>query len=94
MRNEQEPVKDDPQSYAIISAAMEVHRRLGPGFLEQVYQEALAVEFLHRDIPFEREVILPIVYRDQTLSCTYRVDFICLRDNPGRIESPATVNQH
>lgn len=67
----------DPRTYAIIGAAMEVHRRLGCGFLEPVYQEALAVEFEHRGIPFQREVELPIVYRDRVLRTKYRVDFVC-----------------
>lgn len=56
---------------------MEVHRELGHGFLEAVYQEALAIEFARRGIPFEREVELAIHYRDQLLKTKYRADFIC-----------------
>ena len=56
---------------------MEVHRQLGHGFLEAVYQEALAVELTAREIPFQREVILPIRYKGQILQCGYRADFIC-----------------
>jgi GxxExxY protein len=67
----------DPQTYAIIGAAMEVHRQLGHGFLEAVYQEALAVELTARGISFEREVVLPIRYKGQLLQCGYRADFIC-----------------
>ncbi len=70
----------DPQTYAIIGAAMEVHRRLGHGFLEVVYQEALEVELAERGIPFSREVEIPIVYRDRTLACGYRADFVCFNE--------------
>lgn len=67
----------DPQTYAIIGAAMEVHRQLGPGFLEAVYQHALAVEFSAQAVPFSREVELPVHYKGQQLPCSYRADFIC-----------------
>jgi GxxExxY protein len=45
--------------------------------LEAVYQEALAIELIHRHVPFRREVDLPIMYREQVLKSIYRVDFIC-----------------
>ncbi len=67
----------DSETYAVIGAAMEVHRILGRGFLEPVYQSALASEFLLRNLPFRREAALPVRYKDAVLDCTYRVDFIC-----------------
>jgi len=65
------------ESYQIIGAAMEVHNELGPGFAEPVYQEALAIEFEIRGIPFEREKLLKITYKDRILKKTYQADFVC-----------------
>src|SRR5947209_282816 len=56
---------------------MEVHRQLGSGFLEAVYQQALALEFGARSIPFGQEVELPILYKGRPLACSYRADFVC-----------------
>ena len=67
----------DPQTYAIIGAAMEVHNELGPGFLESVYHEALAFELAQASIPFLREYALPVVYKGQALPCFYKADLIC-----------------
>jgi len=70
-------MQKDQQSHAIIGAAMEVHRELGFGFLEAVYQCALALEFEEREIPFRAEVPLPVRYKNKLLTCGYRSDFIC-----------------
>ena len=59
--------RKDPQTHRIIGAAMAVHCELGSGFLEEVYQEALAIEFHEREIPFNREVEMTISYKGQTL---------------------------
>jgi GxxExxY protein len=70
----------DPKTSAIIGAAIEVHKRLGCGFLEIVFVEAVAVEFKIRSIPFRREVSYPVYYRDQLLGSSFRVDFLCFDD--------------
>lgn len=67
----------DAETYAIIGAAMEVHRELGSGFLEGVYQDALEVEFGCRRIPFVREHSIPISYKGRQLGTPYRADFVC-----------------
>ena len=64
----------DPRTFAIIGAAMEVHRELGCGFLEAVHQEALAHELTIRQIPNQREVELPIYYKNQRLNTFYRAE--------------------
>jgi GxxExxY protein len=70
-------MQNDPETFAIIGAAMEVHRELGRGFLEAVYQCALALEFQERGIAFKAEVALPIRYKGKRLTCAYRADFLC-----------------
>ena len=69
--------ENDPRTFAIIGAAMEVHTFLGCGFLEPVYQAALMMEFTKREIPFIREVKLPVFYKEVELDTPYKVDFIC-----------------
>ena len=67
----------DPRTFALIGAAIEVHRTLGPGFLEAVYQEAFARELSRRDIPFRAEADVPVFYKGDRLSTAYRADFVC-----------------
>lgn len=61
---------------AVIGAAIDVHRQIGPGLLESAYRECLAREMFLRGIPFEREVAVPVIYKDVHLQCGYRVDFV------------------
>jgi len=65
------------ESYKIIGACMEVHRELGNGFLEGVYQEALEIEFKNQGIPYEREKELKIYFKGIELRKRYNADFIC-----------------
>ena len=68
---------DDPQTCALIGAAMAVHGELGPGFLEEVYQEAFAIEMSNLKIPFQHEAEIAITYKGTPLRKAYRADFVC-----------------
>jgi len=63
--------------FAIVGAAIEVHRELGPGFLEAVYQEAMEVELRERGIPFEAQKPLRISYKGKMLNKEYCADLVC-----------------
>jgi len=65
------------ECYKIIGACMNVHKELGPGFLEAVYQESLTLEFLEQGMPFEKEKDIRIVYKGKTLDKCYKADFLC-----------------
>jgi GxxExxY protein len=67
----------EKESYQIIGASLEVHKELGPGFLEAVYQEALTIEFSKQSIPFCREKELRLYYKNVSLQERYKVDFVC-----------------
>ena len=68
--------KEDILSYQIIGAAIEVHRHLGPGLLESAYEECLCHELQERNIPFKRQVKLPVQYKGVKLDCGYRLDVV------------------
>lgn len=67
----------DPQTFAIIGAAMEVHRCLGCGYPEAPYSEALTREFNDLGLPYQREVKFEIQYKGRPLTNYYRADFVC-----------------
>jgi len=68
---------NDPRTFAIIGAAMEVHRHLGCGFAEPIYQDALEIEFRFRGILFQRENEVKVFYKEEELRNKYKPDFIC-----------------
>ena len=72
--------QEDPQIEAILSAATEIHHRLGCGFVNAVYKDAAVIEFPLCNIPFQREVLIPVRYREYFLPTHYRLDFICFSD--------------
>ena len=65
------------ESYKIMGAIYEVHKELGPGLLEKVYQEALEKELKLQGIPFEREKCFTITYKGEELEQKYIADFVC-----------------
>ena len=65
------------ESYKIIGAWMKVHRELGSGFLEAVYDETLKKEFMKSEIPFKSQVKLKVFYEGEQLKKYYIADFIC-----------------
>ncbi|OFY11616.1 MAG: GxxExxY protein [Bacteroidetes bacterium GWE2_42_24] len=60
----------------IIGCAIEVHKYLGPGLLESAYEECLVFELRDKGLKTERQVAVPVVYRDIKLDCGYRIDIL------------------
>lgn len=69
-------MEKDPLTGKIIGCAIEVHRTLGPGLLESVYQQALAHELQIQGIAFKSEYPLPVKYKNVSLECGYRIDLL------------------
>jgi GxxExxY protein len=67
---------DNEITHAIIGAAIEVHKHLGPGLLESAYEECLVHELLLRNLKFERQKPIPVVYKETKLECGYRIDLL------------------
>ena len=68
--------EQDPRTAAIIGAAIEVHRQLGPGLLESAYEQCLCHELHLRGLPFKCQVDLPVSYKGLQLDCGYKIDVI------------------
>jgi len=69
-------IQNDPLTERVIGLAIEVHRHLGPGLLESAYEECLCYELNEKGIGFERQVALPVVYKEVKLDCGYRMDVV------------------
>lgn len=79
--------RKDPFSYDIIGGAMEVHRELGPGFLEAVYQEAMEIELRERKTPFVSQPQVKLHYKQFPMEKYYKPDFICFDTHVVEIKS-------
>jgi GxxExxY protein len=66
----------DPLSRRVIGLAIDVHRALGPGLLESVYEECLCLELRQSGLPYKRQLALPVVYKNITLKVGYRIDIV------------------
>jgi GxxExxY protein len=69
-------MRENELTEAVIGAAIAVHRELGPGLLESAYDACLCYELSRRDIPFQRQVPLPVRYESVSLDCGYRLDLL------------------
>jgi GxxExxY protein len=69
------PEERDPLTERIIGCAIEVHRALGPGLLEVTYEAALGVELQLAGLKFQRQLIVPVVYKNQTVG-EHRLDLV------------------
>jgi len=69
-------IDDEGLSERVIGCAIAVHRELGPGLFESIYEEAMTIELAYSGIQFSQQVKLPIVYRDQALSKAYKLDLL------------------
>ena len=84
----------EEETYAIVGAAMEVYYKLGSGFLEAIYQEALAIEFSLRGVSYEQQKELRIDYKGHLLDKTYFADFLCFGQIIVEIKSISQLSPH
>lgn len=80
------------ESYRIMGACFEVYSELGCGFLEPVYQQALAIEFGLRNVPCRPKVRLEVRYKDRVLDCWYEPDFVCFESIIVEIKAVSKLN--
>jgi len=82
------------ESYKIIGSCMKVHRALGCGFLESVYQEALARQFVVDNVPFEQEKLVNVYFNDLKLDKFFKVDFLCFGNIVVELKAKPFIHQN
>jgi GxxExxY protein len=82
---------DKQLTHEIIGAAIAVHRELGPGLLEAVYEECLCYELTTRNLAFQRQQPIPVVYKGAKLDCGYRADIVVLSRIVVEIKAIASI---
>jgi len=82
------------ESYRIFGAAINVHKKLGAGFLENVYQEALQIELQNQEIPFQKEKKLAVIYDNKPLNKFYRADFVCFNQIIVELKAQRFISNH
>ena len=80
----------DPLTQTIIGCAIEVHRCLGPGLLEATYEQALCIEMCRQRLTFERQVPVPVIYKDEVVG-EYRPDLVVERRVVVEVKSVAAL---
>ncbi len=68
--------QNEKLTHEIIASAIEVHKTLGPGLLESVYQSCLVCEFEDRGLNYKKELIAPIIYKNRKIESGFRIDFL------------------
>lgn len=84
-------IQFDELSNTVIGCAIEVHRELGPGLLESAYEQCLAHELTTKQIPFELQKVMPVVYKSVKIDCGYRIDILVADKLIVELKAVATV---
>lgn len=84
----------EEETFKVIGACINVHKKLGNGFSEAVYQQAIEKEFLQANIPFEQQKEVPIYYNGEPLNEFFTVDFLCYNNVLLDIKSVLSIQEH
>ena len=82
----------DELSNRVIDCALEVHKHLGPGLLESIYEKCLMHEFINNNIPHQNQYLLPVTYKGIHFECGYRLDFIADNSLVVELKSVDSIN--